>query len=69
VQTNHIYVDDDKKGTVSVYDDNNRIDERKFTYSGIGERAAARTKAEGHAARTAARLRCNWGCNYQGHKV
>lgn len=66
---NHIYVDDDKKGTVTVYDDDARLVERKFTYSGLSQRMDARKKAESFAAGTAARLSIGWGCNYEGRLV
>lgn len=66
---NHIYVDDDKKGTVTVYDDDGRLAERKFTYSGLSQRQDARKKAEAFAASTAGKVACGWGCNYEGRLV
>lgn len=61
---NYIYVEDNGQGTVCVYDDNDTVPERKFTYS-AHNRVAARVKAEDHASSQAKTLGCLWGRNYK----
>lgn len=70
MQNNHVYVDDDKRGTVTIYDDDGKVSpERKFTYSNSSNRSDARKKAEAFAASEAGRIGCGWGCNYEGRRV
>lgn len=61
---NYIYVEDKGQGVVSVFDDNDVLTERRFTYS-ANTRANIRIKAEDHAASQAKRLGCSWGRNYK----
>lgn len=66
MQNNHVYVEDDGKGLITVYDDNGRITpERKFRYAGRATRGETRQRAEDIAASLANKLGCGWGCNYR----
>lgn len=69
MQNNHIYVEDNGKGLVTVYDDDGRINpERKFSYT-TSNREDARKKAEAYAASRSVSIGCGWGCNYEGRRV
>lgn len=70
MQRNHVYVEDDGKGLITVYDDNGRISpERKFRYGGKPSHGPTRQRAEEVAASLANKLGCAWGCNYEGRSV
>ena len=70
MQNNHVYVEDNGKDTVCVYDDDGRINpERVFRYTNGNNRHDARRKAETFAAAQSGRLHCGWGCNYEGRRV
>lgn len=61
---NYIYVEDKGQGIVSVFDDNDAITERRFTYS-ANTRSDARIRAEDHASAQAKRIGCEWGRHYK----
>jgi hypothetical protein len=70
MQRNHVYVEDDDKGLITVYDDQGKLKpERKFRYASKATQVETRQRAEDVAASLANKLDCLWGCNYGGGPV